>query len=122
MFSHHKQPPLLLVRIPKKKKASIEKVLLRSFAQSPIERQPKISHVKTPPIHNSTFLYPNNEQSLQDIREIDEVPLSYRKLQIRISKHNSFNRRIYDEQSPTKKSLFFRNLKKCSSSLSSQAF
>ena len=44
------------------------------------------------------------------------MPLSYRQLQARISKYNEFNRRTYEKGSLTKKSLFFRNLKKSTSS------
>ena len=50
------------------------------------------------------------------------MPLSYRQLQARISKNNEFNRRTFERQSPTKKSLFFKYLKKSTSTLSNQDF
>ena len=50
------------------------------------------------------------------------MPLSYRQLQARISKYNEFNRRTFDETSPSKKSLFFKYLKKSTWSLMNYDF
>ena len=54
-------PETIVVRIPKKKKMSIQRMLLSSFNGSQYKKQLKPLGIRTP-IHNSTSLEKNNNK------------------------------------------------------------
>lgn len=49
--------------------------------------------------------------------ESDELSFSYRQLQMRVSKYNEFNRRNFQDNPQTKKSLYIKNIRKSKSDI-----
>lgn len=74
------------------------------------------------PIHvyshqNTSLLHEPRKVTASRSPESDELSFSYRQLQMRVSKYNEFNRRNFQDNPQTKRSLYIKNIRKCKSDL-----